>query len=304
MHLHSRVLRYLDEVAKAGSIRKAATSLHVTSSAINRRILLLEEQLGTQIFERHPSGLRLTAAGEVLIHHVRRTLQDQERAESELEELRGIRRGRVQIAAIEGAVELLAVALAEFHKQYPRITYGITIAPSAVIPVLVGSGDAHIGVSFNSPVTKGVRRIASATLEIGAVMRPDHPLAEKRTLRLADCARYPICLPGADVSVTRVLREAFAERKIEIEPLLLCNSVEAVKALVREGLGVTFKSALGLEREMRSEELAFRGLREPLNEKLQLLEQTGRNLPVAAAKLQEFLKKSIAAAAARLGKIG
>ena len=94
MHLHSRALKYLDEVTRTGSIRKAAMSLHVTPSAIDRRILLLEEQLGTAIYERHASGLRLTAAGEILAQHIRRTLQDLERTRSEIEDLRGLRRGR------------------------------------------------------------------------------------------------------------------------------------------------------------------------------------------------------------------
>ena len=64
--LHSRLLKYLDEVARLGSIRKASARLNVASSAINRQILALENELGTPIFERMPRRLRLTATGEVL----------------------------------------------------------------------------------------------------------------------------------------------------------------------------------------------------------------------------------------------
>src|SRR5579862_8524095 len=59
--LHSRLLRYLDEVSRLGSIRKAAVRLNVASSAINRQILALENELGAPIFERMPRRLRLTA---------------------------------------------------------------------------------------------------------------------------------------------------------------------------------------------------------------------------------------------------
>ena len=58
---HLRILRYVDEVARAGSIRKAADHLNVTSSAVNRRIMDLEEELGAPLFERRPRGVRLTA---------------------------------------------------------------------------------------------------------------------------------------------------------------------------------------------------------------------------------------------------
>ena len=60
---HLRLLQYVDEVARAGSIRRAAERLNVTASAVNRRIMDLEEELDAELFERRPRGVRLTAAG-------------------------------------------------------------------------------------------------------------------------------------------------------------------------------------------------------------------------------------------------
>ena len=74
--LHSRKLQYLDEIARSGSIRKAADRLNVSSSAINRQILALEEEFGVPLCERLPRGLRLTAAGELCIELVRDGLKD------------------------------------------------------------------------------------------------------------------------------------------------------------------------------------------------------------------------------------
>ncbi len=74
--LHSQLLRYLDEVARAGSIRKASEKLNISSSSINRQILALEDELGSPIFHRLHRQLRLTQTGEILIDHVRRTLKD------------------------------------------------------------------------------------------------------------------------------------------------------------------------------------------------------------------------------------
>ena len=68
---HLLPLQYIDAVARAGSIRKAAETLAITSTALNRRILTMEEDLGVQIFERFPRGVRLSAAGLILIHHIR-----------------------------------------------------------------------------------------------------------------------------------------------------------------------------------------------------------------------------------------
>jgi DNA-binding transcriptional LysR family regulator len=96
---HLRFLNYYDAVARAGSIRKAAEQLNVTSSAVNRRIMDLEEELETPLFERRPRGVRLTAAGELFVHYVREQTSDLDRVRSQIEDLKGMRRGTVRIAA-------------------------------------------------------------------------------------------------------------------------------------------------------------------------------------------------------------
>ena len=88
--LHPRMLRYLDEVARAGSIRKAAARLNIAASSINRQILALEEEAGVPLFERLPNRLRMTAAGEAVLAHVRRTLADLDRTLGHLQDLRGM----------------------------------------------------------------------------------------------------------------------------------------------------------------------------------------------------------------------
>ena len=74
--MHAAVLRYFDHVARHGSIRKAAEALHVVSSALNRRILDLEAELGSPLFERLPRGVRPTAAGELFLNYVRRSMRE------------------------------------------------------------------------------------------------------------------------------------------------------------------------------------------------------------------------------------
>ena len=75
-------LVYIDVIARAGSIRKAAETLAINSTALNRRVLALEEELGVPIFERLPRGVRLSTAGELLVAHIRAQM-------SEIEKLQG-----------------------------------------------------------------------------------------------------------------------------------------------------------------------------------------------------------------------
>src|SRR5688500_3953688 len=100
--LHAPALKYFDTVVRLGSIRKAAERLIVASSAINRQLLILEDTLGARLFEMLPRGVRLTPAGEVLIKHVRNTLRDFDVARSDIEDLKGLRKGNIVVAATEG----------------------------------------------------------------------------------------------------------------------------------------------------------------------------------------------------------
>ena len=87
---HLRIFSYVDEVARSGSIRKAAERLNVTASAVNRRIADLESELGAPLFDRRPRGVRLTAAGEVFVHYLRGHNGEVERMKSQIEDLKGL----------------------------------------------------------------------------------------------------------------------------------------------------------------------------------------------------------------------
>lgn len=122
-------LRYFNEVAKLGSIRKAADRLHVAPSAVSRQIAQLEHELDAVLFERSKSGVRLTAAGEVLARQSHRVFRDIDRARSGIDDLRGLRRGEVNLWVIEGFVRgLLPTILAGFQRRYPDVSFKIQTA--------------------------------------------------------------------------------------------------------------------------------------------------------------------------------
>ena len=125
---HLRFLRYLDEVARCGSIRLAAERLHVAASAVNRRIQDLEEELGTPLFERLPRGMRLTAAGELFVRYIRDRSADLDEVRSRIEELKGLRRGKVRIVASQAlAPAFLPRCVAQFRRQHSLVAFDVRI---------------------------------------------------------------------------------------------------------------------------------------------------------------------------------
>lgn len=254
--LHSRLLRYLDEVARLGSIRKAATRLNVASSAINRQILALETELGAPIFERMPRRLRLTATGEVLIAHVRDTLKAHQRVEAQIEAFKGLTRGEVTIATMNGlAAGPLPRFLSGILFQHPRVLLRLRVLPLDQITNAVLTGEADLALTYNPPTSPGLRVVASHELAIGAVVSPKHPLTKVRSLRLADCIEFPIAVADSSMTIRPAVELAFSRANLFLQPTIETNSIEFMKKIARSGQAITFLNPVDVAEEVAAGEI-------------------------------------------------
>ena len=111
MRAISQAFRCFDEVARRGSIRKAAEVLHLTPAAVHQQVLNFEEQVGVALFDRLPRGMQLTAAGEIVLAAVRRSQRDFDAALSQLDALRSLGCGSAQGHLFGSPVPADAVAL-------------------------------------------------------------------------------------------------------------------------------------------------------------------------------------------------
>lgn len=199
-------LQFVDAVARAGSIRKAAEGLALTSTALNRRVLALEDELGVQIFERLPRGVRLSTAGELLIHHLRSQAADFEKLKGQLADLSGERRGHVAIACSQAFLPFfLPEQIGDYRREHPGVTFSVKVRDRAAAEAALVAHDADIALIFEPVRLSEVQILGTARQPIHAVMAEDHPLAEKKMLRLRDCAAWPIGLPTAQYGVRHII---------------------------------------------------------------------------------------------------
>ena len=262
--LHGRLLTYLDEVARAGSIRKAAGRLNVAASAVNRQILALELELGTPLFMRLPRKLVLTAAGEVLISHVRSTLREQEIAWGKIEELKGLRRGEITVALMSGlAGNLVPRALTDFRKSNPRVRLHLTLLTTGeAIQQAIAAGDADLGLGFDFPARPGTRTLAASVGRLGAAMSPGHLLADRGTLRLSDCIDHPLIVADRTMVIRPYLDAAFAAARLPLDPMMETNSIEIMRQTAILGDAITFLTAHDIEFERTAGRLTLVHVRE------------------------------------------
>jgi vanillate O-demethylase monooxygenase subunit len=206
MRIHSLAIRYFDAVRKAGSIREAARRLCVASSAVNRQILKLEAELGTPLFERLPGGLKLSSAGEVLTRHVGIVLRDAARTQSELDSLKGVKSGRVEVIAVESlAADFLPTVIGALLADHARVRVKVLIEGSLTVPAAIVNGDVDVGFAFSIPRNPELRQLAMGRFLLGAVMTPHHPLATRARIKIADCADYPLILSDAQLSIRTLM---------------------------------------------------------------------------------------------------
>ncbi|THD47704.1 MAG: LysR family transcriptional regulator [Bradyrhizobium sp.] len=288
-----RVLTYVDAVARYGSIRKAADALNVASSALNRQILDLEIDLGAPLFERLPRGVRVTSAGEAFLVYARLVISELKAVESRIEQLRGLVRGQVSVAAAESvAGELLPSAITQFQATHPYVRFHVRIgAPEELVEALVADR-VDLILTHDAPRKKDVTIVAVARQALCAMVAPDHPLASRDKLRLHDCLEFPLALADTTLAGRGLIEQVLARASFDLDPRLVSNSVEAMKAFAHMNRGVCFQFRSPGKALIPPGDMIALPLIDPplLQAQLLLAIRGSRVLPVAAAAFVEQLK--------------
>jgi DNA-binding transcriptional LysR family regulator len=291
---HLRFLSYVDEVARSGSIRQAAERLHVDPSAVNRRVLDLEEELGTPIFERLPRGMRLTAAGELFVRYIRARSAELDEVRSQIEELKGLRRGRVSLVASQAlAPALLPGVVARFREAHPLAVYAVRIGDHYQALQALRAYDADLALVFNLDPETDIDVMAAFDQQLMAVMHRDHPLAGQPGVRLRDCANYPLVMPNRDIAGRQLIERFLARSSLKLQPVVESNSFEFLRGCLYHGQAITFQISVGVVTD--GGELVARRIedRQLAHGRLVLARLRGRQLPVIAHTFGEHLIKTL-----------
>ena len=235
------VLRHFHETVRNGSIRRASEVLHVAPSSISRSIAALEHDLGAPLFERSNRGMRLAPAGEVLSFHTSKVFRDIERARSAIDDLRGLRRGRVSLFAPEGLVGgFLPSVIAEYHRSYPGVAFEVSLGSTDRIIQAIVTDEADIGITFNRDGRADVVTVAEYVEPLCCLVAPTHPLSKCKQPGLKEIADYKLALPTTSFGLRRMVDGAFFASKLQPYLILDTNSLELAKRLAMTGEAVAF----------------------------------------------------------------
>ena len=195
--------------------------------------------------------------------------------------------------------DLVLPALRSFHKRYPAVSHELIVAGSDRIVRALVADDADLGVVFNPPELSDLTSIGHRTDALYAIMHPRHTALRMRKITLAEVVAYPLALPDQTFGLRHMLDAAAKVAGITLAPMLTTNSIEALRAFARVGIGMTILPAFSVtgdvrRRLLRTLPLAERELRVA---RTTILSHRGRQLPIAVTQFAEHLLGAANAAA-------
>jgi DNA-binding transcriptional LysR family regulator len=293
-----RLLIYVDEVARCGTIRKASAKLNVAASSINRQIIALEESLGTPLFERTPRRMRPTAAGEALIGHARESMAAQRRLLDHIDALKGMHTARCSIATVGGLTrDLLLQAIGDFRAERPGSRFDLTVTNAERVAQAVAEEEVDLGVAFDLPPAPRLVTVYERASPCGAVVRPDHPLARRRRVQLQELLAYPLFLPRAGVSVRETLESLAGRLGLWLDPVIESDSFDLLARFVRSAEGIGILNRVDVRVGVAAGDLVFLPVAElsGYTQKLAVVHGDRRPPSPFAALVAERLRNVIAA---------
>jgi DNA-binding transcriptional LysR family regulator len=230
-------LKAFVEVAAARSFSVAANRLHVTQPAISKRVHLLEQQLGTLLFDRIGRQVSLTEAGRTLLPHADAILARMDSARQALADLDADTKGPLKIITSHHiGLHRLPRVLREFSERFPLVELDIGFMDSEEAYAEVLKGHCDLGII--TQVREQHDTVCTRTLwkdRLEFVAAPQHPLSQRERVNLEDLAQYPALLPERRFYTTQLVEELFAGHALRLNIKLATNYLETIKALITAG---------------------------------------------------------------------
>lgn len=233
--MYSRVLHHFLNVADAGNITTAAETLNISQPALTKSIQKLESEVGSKLFVRVPKGVKLTKAGEILLHHTRVMDNEYRHANERIAQLSGTELGTLRVGAGPiWLVKLLPPVVASFQKSYPEVRVSLMGGViSTLVPALV-SGDLDIiCVSLDFPDRTDVVKMPLFTIKYSLIVAPCHPLASEKNVTTEDLHQQRWLVLNGDYATQRIsaffATSGIQQPKISLETTSIYSLLETLR---------------------------------------------------------------------------
>jgi DNA-binding transcriptional LysR family regulator len=287
-------------VADTGSVTRAAEILHIVQPAVSRQIHLLEQELGSELFERSRQGMRLTGSGRKLVERARRALAELERARAEIRPVTDELTGLVTVGLLASTAELLAADLVrDVRDRYPGVALRITAGYAGHLREWLEDADVDMALlyglkpSATMQVTPLIDESLWAVAPVQDGLDPDSPVP------FAEAVGHPLVMPSAPHGLRAVVERAAARSQRELTIVTETNAVAVQKRLVQAALGWTILPAVAVADDLARGTLSAAPVSDPeLSRRIVLALPRAPRPPDAVRVVADALVERMSAAVA------
>ena len=251
-----RQLEIIRAIADTGSFTAAGQKLHVSQSAISRQILLLEQELGEAVFHRIGRRIRITAAGESLLQLSHRVFQDLEDTVTAISEKQESLRGTLRfVGGMTVCLYVFPTLLSEVRRVHPNLDLKVTVGSTERSIAMLRSGAGDLGLLTLPIDAADLVSVPVLEEELLVATYPNHPLAMKRQVSLTELHRQPFILFETGSITRRMVDDLFSRERIEAKIVMETENVEIIKAMVRNGLGISIVPWQAVAADVKAKQL-------------------------------------------------
>lgn len=291
-HLTLRQLRIFEAAARQLHFGRAAREMHLTQPAVSLQLKQLEQHVGLPLFEQMGRRMHLTRAGEELLRHSRIVLRQLREAEDAINALKGAGGGELHIAVTSTAKYFAPRLLAEFRRGHPEVKVRLTVSNREAVVRELSDNSVDLVVMGRAP--RGLDTIAAAFARhpLALIAAPEHPLARRRRLALADLAHETFLIRERGSGTRSAMESMFAAHRFEPAETIEMSSNETIKQAVMAGMGVSFLSLHTAGLELAAGKLVvLRVTGTPVMRAWHVIHRERKRLSPAAEAFKEFLTR-------------
>ncbi len=255
-------LEVLVAVAQEKGFSRAAQRLHKTQPAVSQAVRRLEEEIGKRVFDRSSKDGTLTDAGRVLYDYAVQILNLRRDAGTAIQELGELRRGKVVIAANEYTVVHLLPLVAAYRARHPSVKIEVKRSLASEIPSELLRRDAELGLLTWRPTQPGLSSIAVARDDLALLVAPGHRLARRAEVSIRELGAESFLAHNVRSPWRERVVQSFARCRTPLRIVIELPSLDAIKRLVEQGLGVALMPRKVAQAEIARGDLAALTVRE------------------------------------------
>ncbi|HTS65694.1 MAG TPA: LysR family transcriptional regulator [Candidatus Acidoferrales bacterium] len=288
MELHS--LQVFLTVATEKSFSRAAEKLLRTQPAVSLALQRLELELGEKLIDRSGKELILTDAGRTVLEYARRFQSLQQELDNSIAELRDNSAGRLTIGANESTTLYLLRHIERYREMYPKVKVQVRRSLSSKIPNELLDGNLELGVISYDPVDERLRSKVIYTDALAFVVSPKHRLAHRKTVSLTELGSEIFIAHNVVSPYREVVLREFQSHKVPLLMEVEMPTIETIRKLVQNDVGVAFLPRMCVEQEIEQKTLCEVRVKEMhVERKIRLVYPTRRALSHAARAFLEVV---------------